>query len=192
MIRERGACLRHAPHLRLVDGRQPTRHHERIRTHQRPDDCAGDEEVRRAEQERADQAVEPGAAGGVLLGVANVGPNTAPSVPVHTTMEMARARCSGTGQIGRHVATGQVGGLAGADEERPEQEQREPTELPGDRGGEGRPTDGEAVGDDEPRPPTVAAHVLGERDGDERRARREHGAAEAGQRVAAEQVRGQE
>ena len=58
-------------------------------------------------------------------------------------------------------------------------------------GGEGT-DDGEPVGDDEPRPATVAAHVLRQRHGDEGRAGSERRAAEAGQRVAAEQVGGQE
>ena len=103
--------------------------------------------------------------------VAKVGPSTAPSVPVHTTMEIARALRSGRARSHRHVPTDQVGGLAGADQEQADDEERERPDLARGRR-QPRTDDGGGVGHDQSGATTPAAHVLRQGHGDQRRARR--------------------
>ena len=102
-------------------------------------------------------------------------------------MEIARALRSGRGEVGRHVPTDQVGGLAGADQEQADDEERERPDLARGRR-QPRTDDGGGVGHDQSGATTPAAHVLRQGHGDQRRAGGEHRRAQPGQRLAAEEV----
>ena len=118
-------------------GRPPARERrlpgdqQRVGTQPDADDGAGDQHPGSAEQERSGQrAGRPSARPAVRRSPVRFGPATAPIVVAHTTIESARARLRGPGEVGGGVAGLVVRRGRRPEQRRTDQQQRRTTRRP--------------------------------------------------------------
>ena len=162
-------------------------HFERVGPESNPDDRGSDQEEDRREHERTHQLIETDSPGHRLLERGEHRPECRPECADPDDCGNRCALLGRLGEISGYVPLLECGCLAGSEGDHPDQEQREPTQLPPgrcDRSAER--ADQQCSGETDP--PTMPAHERRQRDRRERRTERERRAAHPRKAVGPEQV----